>query len=613
MKAFPNGFRPEAKLPNVVRSLATGVMGVMAAAVVTTHLAQVIGISFRLYAVLTALTTLAVPVAMLWTTRTGIVGTLRSTAASAGPLGLIGLLSALVVLLRHQPRLDDFWYIANVVYYVAHPDQAMGYILHFVEAGEGPISSFYQGTALPFEYAQGVLALLLGLEVLTVYHVLVPVFLGFLQPLVWYYLLSRFEFRHRSAVFGTILICLCLLLMGETHRAFGSYGLSRIWHGKVVVMAIGLPLFAGLTIDFLRDRTRGPWIRLFVCAIALIGMSPSTIVLLSSFALLLAASGAAAFPDKLRVTLRTTVAYGLSLSYVVGFAVAFAFFSAANLGSGDPINEGWPLSFLGQAAFVFSPSPPATLGLMTTSICVSLILLRGWQIRFLAAWLLGALIVYLNPIVAPFLIEHVTSPNLYWRLFYLLPFPLTLGLAGAALAERLGVGTTARGNAIAAALVLVLIGAHWLPGSSSIFRNQKGIKLGYKLRHPLHMQARELINVSPQGSMLAPWPLSAVVPVLSGDHPQIRTSEEGLRLWFTEPEVKRRVAASNFLKTGSTKTRGSLKAVLELTDLYPEIRSVVARNDVARKHNLASVLAAEGFTEQREAGKMMVFAKSPTD
>lgn len=586
------------------------VMSMMAAATVITHLSQAVGISFRLYAILVALAMFSVALAMGRASYAGIVATLRSAAVPAGALALIGLLSALFVLLRHRPNTDDFWYISNVVYYVAHPGQAMGYLLYSVEAGDTPISSFYQGTALPFEYAQGALAYLLGLHVLSFYHVLVPAVLAFLQPLVWFHLLSRFEFRDRSAICGTVVISLCLLLMGDTRHSFGSYGLDRIWQGKVVVMAVGLPLFVALTIDFLRSRDRGPWLRLFICATALVGMSPSTIVLLSLLTVLLAVSGAVAFPDGLRATLRTIVIYGLSLSYVAAFAVAFLFLSAGDLGSGSPINAGWPRTFLGQAVRVFARRPSVTLALFVASLCCSFIVIRGWQRRFLAAWLSCALIAYLNPLVAPFLIDRVTSPNLYWRLFYLLPFPLALGLIGAALAQRAGVGTSVRGNLIAGLAVLLLGVAHWLPGFHSVLDGQ-GLWLGYKITPATHELARELADAGPPGTMLVSWPLGGAVSMLSGQHPLIRTHIAGMRLWFTEPEVGRRVAASNFLQDVRSNGEG-LNALLELTDLYPEIRSVVALTDVAERYDLEPVLAAKGFTEIRQVDALTVFVKPPS-
>ena len=56
---------------------------------------------------------------------------------------------------------------------------------------------------------------------------------------------------------------------------------------------------------------------------------------------------------------------------------------------------------------------------------------------FLLGWSGLAALLYLNPWVAPWLIEHITSPNIYWRLFYLLPVTPLLALAVALVLERL--------------------------------------------------------------------------------------------------------------------------------------------------------------------------------
>lgn len=599
-------------LPDAARSFAMTVMAAMALATVITHLGQAVGISFRFYAILIAATTVALTAVVAYRERTRIVAALVSSPISAAVLGSLAALTAIATLFAHRPHADDYFYIPNVVYYVAHPDQAMGYINHFILGADAPVSTFYQGTALPFEYSQGAFAYLLGVHVLTVYHVLTPALFGFLLPLVWFYLISRFEFSDRAAIFGAMLIGLSLPLLGEALCSYGTFGINRLWHGKAVVLALGLPLFAALSVDFLRAVSRRHWARLFVCATALVGMSPSAIVLLSLLAFLMAAAGAVAFPRDLRERIRVTAVYGVSLCYVAVFAVAFLTKNAGKLGSDSPLNETMPRTFLGHAAFMFSLDSPTSLVLLAMSLAGALLTLRGWSRRFLGAWLLCAGIALLNPLVAPFLIDHVTSPNIYWRLFYLLPFPLAIGLTGAALGARVGVGATTRGNAAAGLLVCLLVGAHWIPGSSSIFRRGTEVRLGVKLRPAARDLAQRVIESTPPGVMLAPWPLGNVISMLGGDHPQVRTKPDGLRLWFSRHELNRRITASDFLKRGeSRRQQGGVEAVLALVERYPEIRSVLARGKVARKYDLERVLAAKGFTESHAIVSLVVFAKPP--
>jgi hypothetical protein len=599
-------------LPDAARSFAMTVMAAMALATVITHLGQAVGISFRFYAILIAATTVALTAVVAYRERTRIVAALVSSPISAAVLGSLAALTAIATLFAHRPHADDYFYIPNVVYYVAHPDQAMGYINHFILGADAPVSTFYQGTALPFEYSQGAFAYLLGVHVLTVYHVLTPALFGFLLPLVWFYLISRFEFSDRAAIFGAMLIGLSLPLLGEALCSYGTFGINRLWHGKAVVLALGLPLFAALSVDFLRAVSRRHWARLFVCATALVGMSPSAIVLLSLLAFLMAAAGAVAFPRDLRERIRVTAVYGVSLCYVAVFAVAFLTKNAGKLGSDSLLNETMPRTFLGHAAFMFSLDSPTSLVLLAMSLAGALLTLRGWSRRFLGAWLLCAGIALLNPLVAPFLIDHVTSPNIYWRLFYLLPFPLAIGLTGAALGARVGVGATTRGNAAAGLLVCLLVGAHWIPGSSSIFRRGTEVRLGVKLRPAARDLAQRVIESTPPGVMLAPWPLGNVISMLGGDHPQVRTKPDGLRLWFSRHELNRRITASDFLKRGeSRRQQGGVEAVLALVERYPEIRSVLARGKVARKYDLERVLAAKGFTESNAIISLVVFAKPP--
>jgi hypothetical protein len=85
-----------------------------------------------------------------------------------------------------------------------------------------------------------------------------------------------------------------------------------------------------------------------------------------------------------------------------------------------------------------------------------------------------------------------------------------------------------------------------------------------------------------------------------------------LRLWFTRAEQHRRTAASEFLARGeSLRRQDGLEAVLELVELYPEIRSVIAGRDVARQYELGRILAVKGFTESHPIDSMVVFTKPP--
>jgi hypothetical protein len=597
-------------MSDAVRSVVMVVMSGMATATVVTHLAQIFGTSFHVYAVSVVVAILLVVAYLVRTEWGKFAGALRSSRGLAAVLAASGLLAALATLFFHTERSDDHLYIPNVVYYVAHPEQALSLLLHFVDFGGEPVSGFRPGAAMPFVLVQGAVAYLLDLHVLDVYHVLAPALFGFLHPLVWFFVLRCFGMSDRAAAFGAIALCFSLPVMGESERSFGSYGLSRFWHGKAIVMSLGLPLFIGLTIDFLRERSRGPWIRIFICAVAQVGLSTTTMLLFPLLSLLLAGAAAVAFPRPIREVIRIAILYGLAQCYVIIFAMVYLVFGAENLAIEAQINESWPTDFIGHARFVVLGAPQASLVLMVVSFVGTLFCVSGWPRRFVVVWFAVGGVLFLNPIVAPLLIEYVTTPNIYWRLFYILPFPLAIGLIAAVAAERFGIGLTPQGSLIGVAVIALLIAVHGVPESSSIFA--RGTRLavpGYKIDESRRLIAAEIIRVAPPGTMLAPKDWSGLIPMLSPHHPQLVAVGNGFQSVMSAPEQSTRRAASQFLSgmRGQKLQGPGLPIALELIGSQPQLRSVVSRARVVERFKMGIQMARRGFTEHAIVDEWVVF------
>ncbi len=599
------------RLPRAVRGLLVLVSALLALATVLTQLAQALGWSFRSYAIAVALLSAAAIVGMARSELRGSLAALRAHAAGATVLALASTAAALLTLVSQRVLVDDLSYIPNVVHYVAHPDTAMSHVVHFIFGGDSAVESYYVGTSMPFEYAQGVVAYLIGVDVLSVYFVLAPALIGALIPLVWYYTLSRFEFADRAAIAGAVLICLCLPLMGEAHRGFGNYAFNRLWQGKAVLMTFGVPLVVGLSIDFLRNPGLRHWLCLFVAITAMVGTSTSSIALLVLLAPVLAVASVLGFGMSPRVALPRVAAFGAGFLYLVGFGLAFMMVAATDLGAQAPISKGFAEDFFAQAGYVFPRRLPTSRVLALASCAGVIVLLRGWQRRFFASWLAFVSLAYLNPYVAPWLLEYVTPPTIYWRLFYLLPFPLAIGLTGAFIAERAGVGVSRLGNGLAAAVVILLIAAHVPSGSTSIFQRTTDVGVGYRMDPVAVRIALDLIEATPPGPMLAPWRPGGRVAMLSADRPQVVVRDAGLALWFTsrgkpqEADLRRR--ASNFLWNRGGPD-GDLP-VLKLVRRYRQIKSVVALQQAGEPERLRGHMALVGFTESQLVGPFTVFTK----
>ncbi len=610
-------------VPKLVRLLLILVVSIGAAMTVVTHVAQISGVSFSAYAVIGICVSATVATLVLWSGASKhlfLAVTMRNGTALV--VLACALMGAALTLVSYRPSMDDAYYVPNAVYYLEHVNEPMSFKVHFLDSGGEPFISYHR-FSIPFEYSQAVVAYIFGMQFLTVYHLLVPWLFGFMVPLVWFYLISRFSFPSRAAITGAVLICLSLLLMGEQHRSFGCFAFDRIFQGKTVLLAIIVPFFVALTIDFFRVPSRRNWLWLFVTSVTAVGLSTTAAVLMPLLASVLCISGCSCYAPKMRTALLRGFCYLCSLFYPALYALSILLLSVSQLGSDTTINRGWPVTFLGQARFVLG-GPAVTLSMVMGTI-LAIGLLKNRDRRFLVIWLVLMLVLYLNPIIAPFIIEHITTPNIYWRLFYLLPFPLVIGLSGAGISLRLeAVKPTVRRLVFGAVATMLLV-AHLVPGSPSLFRRQPGhgraTKLllpGYKVPH-LSTVRKVLSLAPPHGTMLAPQVVSCSLPLLTSNYPQIVIRGPAISMLMAErgleDEATQRIRAAHFLgreiRGQNAITKENLNSFIWVIRNCPQIKSVVASRKAAKAYDsyVFRFLDEYGFTEHRRAGKLVVFMR----
>ena len=593
------------------------IMAVAASLTVVTHIAQVSGMAFSTYAIIGVCVAMLTAVAVLWSEISkDIFRAIASRPMVASSLLMCCLTGGLLSLASHRPDTDDSLYVPNVIYYLAHPDEPMGFSYHFFDAGDKPFVSYHWGTSLPFEYAQGIVAYMGGIHFLTVYYLLSPALFGFMIPLVWFYVISRFSFPQRAAVAGTFIICLSLVLMGEQHRSFGNFAFNRIFQGKTVLFTIGIPMFSGLTIDFFRSPSMRRWVYLFVTSVAMVGFSSCSAMLIPLLAFVLAVACCVSYVPNVRSCFLRGSSYLCVLLYPALYAGSILLLSAGQLGTENPLNPDWPATFLGHTKFVFG-GPVAVLFLMTGTI-LAVTLTQERHCRMLAVWILLLIAFYLNPLLSPIMIKYVTSQLLYWRLFYLYPFPLVVGLAGAALWLRLEAVRSKWRYAIAGVVVALFLLAHLPLSSSSVFRRRvEGLKteLGvprYKVQD-LALARKVLASALPAGTMLATPNVSFAIPMLSAEYPQMLVRTDGILLWMAQHNAKEeaihRIRASNLLAGESSKE--GVDSLVWLIHRYPQIRSIVANRDITEAHNsyLSGLLNEMGFTERKFVDNLAVFIR----
>src|SRR5262245_23123476 len=164
------------------------------------------------------------------------------------------------------------------------------------------------------------------------------------------------------------------------------------------------------------------------------------------------------------------------------------------------------------------PSLPSVAFAISLAIC--LWLLSAERRRFLLGWLAGSVAFAANPLVMPLVVQQLSTWNGYWRVFYTLPFPLTLGVAAALLADRHRLSPRAV-LASAGLLVLGTAAANALAPGLTTLGGLRFELAGYKLPPGIHEELREIAAHATPGSMLAPYDISSTLPFVTSAFPQV--------------------------------------------------------------------------------------------
>lgn len=590
-----------------------GSMGALAGTTILTHLALLTHLRFSTYAVANLAVWLVVGASCFMEAKRALSRALRIDLATLCMLGTASVAGALSALVIHRPDVDDFYYVPNAVFYVEHPREPMTYVLRAFHSAGAPFEEIAIATSLPYEYLQAVVAHFTGLEYLSVYHVVFPVLVGFAIPMAWIVALSRFTSTSRTSAFGTLVMLAMVTLLGDTHRAFGNLSFARAFQGKGLFIAVGLPLFSALIFRFFEEATPLVWVAVSMTATALVGTTTTALAMLPALASVLAIAHLVVSEDRKRalvVSLKLLVA----LSYVFFYAVAIMGQLRSVHGLNIAENHGWPTSFAEHRDLLLKSEPAITRNMFVVATLLAVAV--GKRRKLLLTWVLVTLAVYLNPLTAPFLIDHVTSPVAYWRLFYLLPFPLTIGIAASGLVDR--VSALAGGSRksmlfVCAAETIIVIALQCRFAAASIFRAPAVwiTPRGYKLDPDDLASARAVMANVPGGAMLAPTEFAGTLTLMSGDYPQLVSRHEIIVILLTlrgDPAAaKRRVAAARFVSGDND----DFDAFAQLVALEPDIVSIVLRPHVEGRPLVRAFLESKGFAARFEAGHFVARFRSP--
>ncbi len=426
---------------------------------------------------------------------------------------LLALLAALLSLVMVRPDRDDVYVMNRAAYVEEHADAFPTRDTIFsddflpTQRPAGPQTSFEPligsiAAWLPFRAAAvgylGVAPLVAALGVLALWRLLRT--LGARAPSL-------------ACWVGTI----WLVLDGTMHRSFGNFAMGRSWQGKVVLVAVVVPVLWHHAISFGRSGSRRHLLMLLAGSLAGVGLSSSAVLVVPGVVLAGVAAGAVT-TRRLHRILAGLVALGPPAVAATWIVLA----EPQRLEATGPV-----LAFLGgivtldsevepitQIRAVFGEGVPALVPLVAVLLgCLAV----GQREGRLALALASATVF--GAAFAPGALDLVSdlagSESVLWRVIWILPVPAMVG----------AVFTSIPVPWLDQSLIKILLptgalGLVLMLGTPIISAANRGAELAwpprYELPWPDQLSAPTLAGLAPDGGLVAgPSTVDFAVSVLT--------------------------------------------------------------------------------------------------
>jgi len=317
-----------------------------------------------------------------------------------------------------------------------------------------PLSWVLTVTSYEFLVAMG--AHLFGIDPLFAYHDLAPFAASIFLVITYVLVFRHFGLERGSALGGALLVCIFLLIDGNTHRSFGSVTLARLWQGKALMWTLLIPLSLLASHRYLERPGAAAFLRVLMIAIGAGGLSSSGLFLIP--AMILSASIAFVLTQgPSRPLLGRAMRLNLASSYsgCILLAMSLGWLPTYSL---DALFGSWPGTWAGNLQLVVDGARGLARDLILLFAVPALFLSRPYG-RFFVVLSVVLIALFTNPVSGPLFLK-LLQPGAYWRLAYLFPLPLCAGLLARTFAEpdlarsarrlRIGVALLAVGSIVVA-------------------------------------------------------------------------------------------------------------------------------------------------------------------
>lgn len=436
---------------------------------------------------------------------------------------LSAITTGLITSSINRPDIDDSVYAPKAVFYTENPSDLVNNSITWIAGIPTEANSF---VFQYYEVLQASLSWLLGVHFLTLYHVIFPFLVGFLAFCSIYLLLGLFYQETRIRLAGAIFLVMLALLLGETHRTYGNLSIARAFHGKFVLFYLGFYSWVYFSIKYFNEKKLRQIFHLSIVSIALTTLTTTTFIYVPFLSL---AVYFAFFLSRgelfSRSALKVGTGYFIALLPTAILALNFRQEAQKVMPAGSSINSGFSADFFDQIGYLINTNFPFTPFIFVASLVFAC--LFSPHRKFFILWTLIPFVLLLNPVVSSFIIRHITTENAYWRMFYLLPFPLISAIAFCSLAHKV------REFKIIVSSTFLLLGGLIFVSPSSVFRLENGAKfdfLSYKIHEPIRSYVNEFAKSMAPGSVFAPLEVSSNLVIYTSKFPQYYLREDYLGL-----------------------------------------------------------------------------------
>jgi len=455
-----------------------------------------------------------------------------------------GLLTASI----NRPDIDDSVYAPKAVFYTENPDSLLSNSITWVAGLPQHANSF---VFQYYETLQASLAWIFGANFLAIYHVAFPFLVGFLAFCSIYLLIGLFHREVHIKLAGAVFLVMLALLLGETHRAYGNFTIARAFQGKSVLFFLGFYSWTYFSLRYFSEFKIRQVFFLATVGVALTALTTTALIYVPFLSLTLylsffASRGTLFSADSLRVG----AGYFVALLPTAVLALMFREEALKVMPAGSSINSGFPSNFLGQIHLLVSRDFPISPFLFVLSFF--LIVRLSEHRKFFVLWILIPLVLFLNPFVSGFVIRHITTENAYWRMFYLLPFPLIAAVAFCDLLKN------TKKFQVTASVTFVILFALIFVSPSSVFRRDNSASfelLSYKIHEPIRSFVENFKQSFSPGTCLAPVEVSSNLVIYTSKFPQYYLREDYLSFivenYLGKNNAQERVLAANYLYASS--------------------------------------------------------------